>query len=208
MKGLSMETFVVPEGMAGAAFVIAAVIALLREFKWVADRSRFLPYLSMGLGIAAAYLVHRLQPASDQPAAELLNGILQMGVMIGLLASGGYDAIKGPLEKIRGQITQTPTPMILLLLLPVTLLGCNTRDKMLKPAMQEAWQVVRADCDPNYLDDGDQAFSACQCPDLPLQWQLVRPHIRLPEEPGLRASRQENMRRLDRSTDLYCGGRP
>lgn len=171
-----MESFVVPDGMVGIAIVIAVIIGFLREIAWVAQRSRFLPYVSIGLGIASSYLLSRLQPPEMSPG-DLLNQILQTGVMVGLLACGGYDALKIPLERIRNKPT-APMLLLALLLLPACT-GLTARDELLLPAMQPVWAGLQeeAPIDETVAGSLTMALDAGDKEGITLYWAQAKPLI-------------------------------
>lgn len=77
------NTVSVPENLIWAVVAIGILIQFVREFPAVEKVSRFLPYLAIAFGIIAAKI-------SGVPFPDVIS----MGVAIGLMAAGGYDAIK------------------------------------------------------------------------------------------------------------------
>jgi hypothetical protein len=75
---------------ASLAAVVAALVAFIRKHVWKGLDGVAVVGVSVALGIALAYLGHRLgYLGSDWPA---------FGVATGLLASGGVDALRGVLR--------------------------------------------------------------------------------------------------------------
>jgi hypothetical protein len=75
---------------ASLAAVVAALVALVRKHVWKGLDGVAVVGVSVALGIALAYLGHRLNYlGADWPT---------FGLMAGLLASGGVDAIRGTLK--------------------------------------------------------------------------------------------------------------
>ncbi len=72
---------------ASLAAVVAALVALIRKHFWKGLDGVAVVGVSVAVGIALAYLGHRL--------GHLGPGWLTFGLMAGLLASGGVDAIRG-----------------------------------------------------------------------------------------------------------------
>jgi hypothetical protein len=72
------------------AAVVAAFVALVRKHLWKGLDGVTVVGLSVALGIALAYLGHRL----NYLGADWFT----FGLMAGLLASGGVDAIRGALK--------------------------------------------------------------------------------------------------------------
>lgn len=64
-------------------FITAAIVQALKGFKAFKDVKDMTPLISMGVGVGLAYAL-----AMSNPIAA--------GLMIGLMASGGYDALKIP----------------------------------------------------------------------------------------------------------------
>jgi hypothetical protein len=75
---------------ASLAAVVAALVALVRKHAWKSLDGVAVVGLSVALGIALAYLGHRL----NYLGADWFT----FGLMAGLLASGGVDAIRGALK--------------------------------------------------------------------------------------------------------------
>jgi len=75
---------------ASLAAVVAALVALVRKHLWKALDGVAVVGVSVALGIALAYLGHRL--------GYLGADWFTFGLMAGLLASGGVDAIRSVLK--------------------------------------------------------------------------------------------------------------
>ena len=78
-----MDDITIPQTLVWLVIAIGILVQFLREFQAVNTYSRFIPYLCIGLGVAGAYL-----------SGSGFPGCVQIGVAIGLMAAGGYDAIK------------------------------------------------------------------------------------------------------------------
>lgn len=63
--------------------VVAAVLQLLKRIPALAVLTAWLPLVSLGLGVGGAFLWGVTDP-------------LPTGILIGLVASGGYDVLKRP----------------------------------------------------------------------------------------------------------------
>lgn len=105
-----LENFTVPGNMAWIPIAVGVIILFLREFKSINDRKRFLPYLSILLSIGGVLLM-------KSPFPECIT----QGIMIGLMAAGGYDALKAVKEKLSG----TAAVMLISLVLILPLSACN-----------------------------------------------------------------------------------
>jgi hypothetical protein len=75
---------------ASLAVVVAALVALIRKHLWKSLDGVAVVGVSVALGIALAYLGHRL--------SYLGADWFTFGVMAGLLASGGMDAIRSAMR--------------------------------------------------------------------------------------------------------------
>lgn len=78
-----MDTIIIPDGLLWIVLGISVLVQFLREFSAIEPYKRFLPYLCIALGAAAVWLFGGL-PLAD---------CIQLGVAIGLMAAGGYDAL-------------------------------------------------------------------------------------------------------------------
>jgi len=72
---------------ASLAAVVAALVAFIRKHVWKSLDGAVVVAVSVALGIVLAYLGHRL--------GYLGGDWLVFGLMAGLLASGGVDALRG-----------------------------------------------------------------------------------------------------------------
>jgi uncharacterized membrane protein len=75
--------FQVPNELLWAVMGVAVIMQFARQFAAVEQYKRFLPYAAIGLGVAAALIAGVAFPAC-----------IVTGITIGLMAAGGYDAIK------------------------------------------------------------------------------------------------------------------
>lgn len=78
-----MEGIVIPQGLIWLVVGIGVLVQFLREFEAVERVKRFIPYLCIALGAVGVKLFGGL-PVAD---------CVQLGVAIGLMAAGGYDAL-------------------------------------------------------------------------------------------------------------------
>lgn len=116
-----MDNVVIPENLLWIVIGIGIVVQFLREFKWMSKCRRFIPYFAIILGVAGAYF-----DGVEFPAC------IQMGVAIGLMAAGGYDAIKA-------FNTKKVFPVLLILIGLFCFSGCG--DVSLSPPYKTALQV-------------------------------------------------------------------
>lgn len=77
-----MEVNLTPE-MLALIPVVAALLQVLKNIKAVQNIKEWLPYVSVGLALGLGYLT------------KMENPIIP-SIVIGLMASGGYDLVKGP----------------------------------------------------------------------------------------------------------------
>jgi len=78
-----MDDIVIPQSLLWLVIGIGVLVQFLREFAAVEAYKRFIPYLCIGLGAAGVKLFGGL-PLAD---------CVQLGVAIGLMSAGGYDAL-------------------------------------------------------------------------------------------------------------------
>jgi len=94
--------------------------------------------------------------------------------------------------------------IVLLLLCGFVLSGCvgpNVRETVLKPAIQEAWDSLRADAvDPLSMDD---ALLHCRCPELVVIWSQT---IIIPTgDRSVISAKEETIKQLTSAINVYCG---
>lgn len=78
-----MDDIVIPQALIWLVIGIGVFVQFLREFAGLEPYKRFIPYLTIGIGIGGAYF-----------GGTGFPGCVEIGVAIGLMAAGGYDAIK------------------------------------------------------------------------------------------------------------------
>lgn len=78
-----MDGITIPDGLLWIVIGISVLVQFLREFESVEKLKRFIPYLCIVMGAVAVKVF------GDYAIAECV----QLGVAIGLMAAGGYDAI-------------------------------------------------------------------------------------------------------------------
>ena len=105
--------------------VIGGVLELLKlilaKAKIGDGYKEFIPYVAIGFGIAASW-------GANKGAA--IGDIVMTGIGIGILASGGYDALKPLLDRIKGG---AGLPVLLLLPLLLIGVGCYQQGVTLTP---------------------------------------------------------------------------
>lgn len=110
-----MDTSVtIPENLLWIVIGIGVIVQFLREFEVVNTYKRFIPYFCIALGTVGAYF-----DGSGWP------GCIQMGVAIGLMSAGGYDAItafSGAKKSTAAAATTTAALVCVLLLIG----GCTS----------------------------------------------------------------------------------
>lgn len=78
------------EQFAVAIAILTGVLTALKGIAWVAERSQFLPFASMAIGIAICYVIAGFTP-DHEPALQ--------GLIVGLSACGLYDVVAAKTSK-------------------------------------------------------------------------------------------------------------
>ena len=87
-----------PVVLIALAAIVTGVVSALRQAVKLDAQSRFLPAISIGLGMVITAVVVAIQPPPDTPVVSQLGTALLTGLIVGLQASGLYSGGKATIK--------------------------------------------------------------------------------------------------------------
>ncbi|MCE5186065.1 MAG: hypothetical protein LLF76_08075 [Planctomycetaceae bacterium] len=143
-----MESVTIPQSLMFIVVIIGVVVQFLRDLASLDKFKRFIPYVSILAGIIYSFF------SIGYPDC------IMVGIAIGLMASGGYDAINTFSDKKIAETAKTAAPLILIVLL-LFVAGCP------HPLFTQEQQLLLQQAEPivTELDTRCQAGDQQACTD-------------------------------------------
>lgn len=165
---MESQGLVLPEHLLWVVAVIAMVLQGLKKFSWLDEWKDFVPLFSVVLGCLGAAVMGTGYPE-----------LFQVGVVIGLMASGSYDTFKAFVKPPARTAAGAVLPVLLAGLLLSGCTGLEARQRLLLPAMQPLWQSLQAEA-PVEADVAGPLTAALDVGDkegIEYYWQQAKPQV-------------------------------
>ncbi|MCE5184947.1 MAG: hypothetical protein LLF76_02335 [Planctomycetaceae bacterium] len=143
-----MESVTIPQSLMYMVVLISIIVQFIREFTQLEKYKRFIPYACILMGIAGSFF------------GVGFPDCIMVGVAIGLMSAGGYDAITAFSAKKIAEAAKAAVPFILIALV-LFVAGCPN------PLFTQEQQLLLQQAEPivTELDTRCQAGDQQACTD-------------------------------------------